>query len=366
MRRCPICGRETSALSATCPSCGQPLVALEPAQPAEAMLATPVVPEGQPAPPEGAAAAAPPSAPAQLYPGYPGYPGYPPYGPYAPYPGYQPYPTQGYPSYPAAQEGMPPSYPAYPAGYPYPYGYAMPSAPLSPAAKPAKKGVWVWLSVALAGVVILAMVVAGLALAVSNRPNTIGIVPPAASPTNMPTATATPQTITIYKNTLKSSADGWYNGQHCFFRADGYHVQGGWQCYVPTSVSDNYTLTIQVKAIKGTAGDPFGINFRHGSSDKTDYYFLIGIGGEWSVSKCPGDSCSNLIPLSTSSALQTGLNTVNTLEVEVRGTHFAFYANNTLLGQANDTAYTPGWVGLVSTGGAESVFSNIDIEDITN
>jgi hypothetical protein len=365
--QCPHCGYAIADnQAAVCPNCGR-------------YLSTAAMPENPDHPTWQGTAGTPPS-----YPGYPTYPssygwpsmpsqGYPGYGqpgmPSQGYPGYpssygQPgAPSQGYPVYPGVygQPGMPSQgFPGYPG---YPGGYEQPGLPPVPAAPTKNSQAGVIVSVLLAAVVIAGLLAAGL-IALSRPQTTTANNPNSGTSTVVSGGTSTPGLSPIFTDPLLSNANGWPSDQHCFFGAGGYHIKGGWICYAPTDVPNNFTIQVQVKRVSGPVGDGYGIAFRRVSQGSL-YLFGIDGYGHWRVDKCVSNSCSPLANWSPSGgAIRTALNSENTLEVDAHGSHFDFFANGTKIGQLNDSTFSSGSCGLAGGSSTEVVFSSLVINQI--
>jgi hypothetical protein len=379
--QCPSCGFVIVDNQATvCPNCGKYLntaATLEnPARgPEQGAAGTPPSYPAYPTYPSGYGQ---PGTPSQGYPGgygqpsmpspgYPGYPVYPGYGqPSVPSQqnpgGYgQPgAPSQGYPGYPGGygQPGMPSQgYPGYP-GYPWD---GQPGLPPVPGAPKKTNQTGVIISVVLAVVVVAGLLTAGLLILSHPQASTVF------SNTGTATAssgTSTPSLSPIFTDPLTSNANGWSNDTNCFFRSDGYHIKGGWICYAPTGIPNNFTVQVRVKRVSGPVGDGYGIAFRRVSTG-TEYLFVIDGYGHWRVDKCVTDTCSTLIDWSSSGgAIHSAINSENTLEVDANGSHFDFFANGAKIGQLSDSTFTTGDCGLAGGSGSEVVFSSLVINQI--
>lgn len=337
--QCPHCGYAISDnQAAVCPNCGR-------------YLSTAATPENSGDPAGQGTAGTPPS-----YPGYPTYPSN--YG--------QPSaPSQGYPGYPGGygQPGAPSQgYPGYPG---YPGGYGQPGMPPVTGAPKKKSQAGIIVSVLLAVVVVAGLVTAGL-IVLSRPQNTTANNPNPGTPTAASGATSTSSLSPIFTDPLTSNANGWTDNQNCFFRSDGYHIKGGWICYAPTNVPNNFTFQVDVKRVSGPVGDGYGVAFRRVGTG-SEYLFLIDGNGHWSVDKCVSSTCSALADWSSSGgAVHTPLNSLNALEVDAHGSHFDFFANGAKLGQVNDSTYSTGICGLAGGSGTstEVVFNGLVINQI--
>jgi hypothetical protein len=168
----------------------------------------------------------------------------------------------------------------------------------------------------------------------------------------------------IYQNSLRGAAGGWTNDSHCSDKPDGYHIVGDYLCYAPVTRQANVDFLVTVTQLKGPTNLLYGIVLR--SSGKGNYY-LFGIdgNGKWIFAKLTNNSITDLVKPKSSAVINTNLNHPNTLEVRAVGSQFNFYVNGIQVGQASDSAYSTGLVGLTSDaspeGTVEVVYANIQI-----
>jgi hypothetical protein len=251
--------------------------------------------------------------------------------------------------------------------YPYPPptvpANPVPSAYPPPAQRPRKPPMgWIVAGV-LSGILIVVLCSMLIIVAASGNTsgNSTGIVP---TDTPVPAATETPAVTTIFNGTLTTQLAGWPSNQDCFFGSDGYHVVGAHYCAVPTNPLSDLGVEVTVAQVSGQTSDYFGIAIRlnNPSSYEAGYRFLIDGAGDWTIDKCLGDgSCSRLSSGAASSAINTGLNTSNMLDVTALGSQLDFQVNSHTVGQADDSTYASGVVGLECGGSSEVVFTNLTI-----
>jgi len=150
------------------------------------------------------------------------------------------------------------------------------------------------------------------------------------------------------------------NDTHCTSKADGYHITGAYLCYAPVTQQGDVDITVTAKQLSGPYSLLYGIVFR--SSGKGSYY-LFGIdgNGKWTFVRLSNNTGSYLIQPRANTAIKGTLNQSNTLEVRAAGSHFEFIINGIQVGQADDTTYSTGLIGLTSEGGVEVVYANIKI-----
>lgn len=214
--------------------------------------------------------------------------------------------------------------------------------------------------VGLVAILVLAAASAfGLAFYSLNAPAHVFSGLPA---TAVPTSTATP-TI-MFSDPLTSNAYGWSSDQHCFFRADGYHIRNGWMCYAPAGEFTDSVVTVQAKEISGGTGYPYGIVFRV-QAPGNYYNFMVYGDQHWAFWVCLKGKCSQATGFVYNAALHPGHNAVNTFTVKIQGSHFTFSANGTVLGNAKDNSIAQGRTGLVAGDNLEAVFTHFLITTVS-
>jgi hypothetical protein len=223
-------------------------------------------------------------------------------------------------------------------------------------------------SIVLAVVVVVGLLTAGGILALSNsQGGTFSNVGAGASSTATAAAASTPTSSTtpLFSDPLTSDANGWSTNQNCYFRSDGFHINGSWECFAPTDVPDNFTAQVRVKQISGPSGDGYGVVFRRASIGNAYYFFIDGY-GHWRVDKCVNNTCSALHNWSSSNgAVKQGANVANTLEVAANGSQFAFFANGTQLGQVTDSTFASGIFGLTGGQSSQVVYTDLVINQVS-
>jgi len=184
------------------------------------------------------------------------------------------------------------------------------------------------------------------------------------APTGTP-GLGTPFATVLYQNSLRGgTAGGWVNDAYCTDKADGYHIVGAYLCYAPVTEQGSVDITVTVTQLHGPTSLLYGIVLR--SSGKGNYY-LFGIdgNGKWTFARLNNNTITYLIQPKTNAAIKTKLNQANTLEVRVTGSQFDFFVNGIQVGQASDTTYSTGLIGLTSERAAEGVvevvYANIRI-----
>jgi len=170
-----------------------------------------------------------------------------------------------------------------------------------------------------------------------------------------PVATATP--VLIYGDTFASNADGWSSDPgHCYFGSDGYHA-AGYICYAPAGNQTDVIVSTTVQQTSGSTTEGYGLVFRRVASGNY-YRFMIDSASEWFADKCVDDNCTALVDYKSDTAIKGGLKTPNTLRVSAIGSHFDFFVNDTKVGNADDSSFSSGLVGVGGPISSDSVFTN--------
>lgn len=126
----------------------------------------------------------------------------------------------------------------------------------------------------------------------------------------------------------------------------------------------NAILEVQIAPLSIHHDSAFGVMCRAASGNNGDgYYFLLNTGGYFSIYKGQEDRLLPVIDWTFSSAIKPGIDT-NSLRAVCTNDVLAFYANGTLLIEAQDDTYANGYTGLVigaSAHDADFIFDNLTI-----
>jgi hypothetical protein len=169
----------------------------------------------------------------------------------------------------------------------------------------------------------------------------------------------------IYQNSLRTPSDLWPQTRSCKFEADGYHLLGLTNCPPPVFQQSSFNISVDVKNLNDGSqsfGDFHGFGFLlFSSSANSGYRYIINSTQEWFVSKI-GENDIQSVDSGTNDAILPGVNAINRLEIHASSGHFNLYANGTLLGQVDDTAFSNVLLALSNSGdGSEVVFTNIKV-----
>lgn len=140
-----------------------------------------------------------------------------------------------------------------------------------------------------------------------------------------------------------------HEGQ-CFYKDNAYHsivtIETYFKtCFTSLPLMHNFVYEITMKIIRGNCG---GVIFR--SNFPLMYYFLICSDGQYRFVRYDRDNQNNrrIIDRSTSSAIRTGHNALNTIAVVANEQHFTLYVNYKKVVQADDGAYQNGRLGMLA------------------
>jgi serine/threonine protein kinase len=185
----------------------------------------------------------------------------------------------------------------------------------------------------------------------------------------------------VYQDSLKNvnnpaTQDEQWSGldgsdRQCSFQSDGYHVTEGVNlvnfhgCNETGKTYQNATLSVNIKLLSGHSG---GLFFRL----KTDafnafsgYLFEVDSKGNYKISVVTSGSASTLQPWTSTTALKTGYNVTNTLQVIMQDNTFLYYINGIYLMKITDTTYTTeGEIGFLATSSdtnADIVYTNMKV-----
>lgn len=180
-------------------------------------------------------------------------------------------------------------------------------------------------------------------------------------------STTIPGTNTVlFSDPLTTNINNWSSdSSHCFFEANAYHIKNNSVCYSSAGSIGNASISVQAKQVAGSPLLPYGLVFRSGGKGNW-YEFDIDSNGSWDFVKVVNDTTSEIVHSTPNKAIKSGLNTTNTLMVQIKGSHFVFFVNGAQVGQADDTTFSSGETGLAVLGASTEVaFNNFKITTIS-
>ncbi|HEY7348689.1 MAG TPA: hypothetical protein VH599_10275 [Ktedonobacterales bacterium] len=172
----------------------------------------------------------------------------------------------------------------------------------------------------------------------------------------------------LYADSLTSDQGAWEceHGATCQFEANGLHILAPTDHLYFSQLSgrrfDEQVIEVQEKMDNG---DPriVGIAIAFRSTGLDGYGFVVFINGTYQLVRWDeAGAATNLIPLTSSAAIRTGLNQINDLKVIARGAEITLFINGQRLGQVSDHSYSSGSIALGAARiYADAVFSNLTI-----
>jgi hypothetical protein len=215
------------------------------------------------------------------------------------------------------------------------------------------------------GIVAVGLVVAlyGLTACAVGSSSMPQPAPPATATPPPPTPTQTPAPTVVFSDPLTSNANRWHEGNGCSFKSDGYHINADEICFAPVNTPADADISVQATQVSGSLQYGYGLVVRISPTNTSlnGYLFLIASAGAWTFIKA-GSTETVIVPFTPTSAIHTGINATNTLEVRMQGSHFTFIINGTQMGQqVDDSTFTGNISGLVGNSHADVAFTNYTI-----
>lgn len=156
----------------------------------------------------------------------------------------------------------------------------------------------------------------------------------------------------------------------CTVENDGLHVRSsdeGLLAYCLNGLGEygDVALQIQMHILSGDAG---GLTFRLNTVTQQSYFLQVGLNGVYGVfaARDPNKPVTNLAR-GVTQVMDPAPASVNTLTVIVKGSVFDFYINRQFVTQAQDTAFTRGYIGVLAsddTRSTEVLYTNARIWDL--
>ncbi len=167
----------------------------------------------------------------------------------------------------------------------------------------------------------------------------------------------TPSDKITFRDALSTPSARWPSSGRSFFSNGGFEINGAWLVFSPTGSLSNGTVSVKVRQISGINDQFYGIVVRS-VSNQSYYVFGVSASQQWTFVRVSNGGHTAIVAPTTDTHIARGLNASNTITVRMRGSHFIFYANGVMIGQADDGAYASGGVGLVNVVGHLAVVFN--------
>jgi hypothetical protein len=174
-------------------------------------------------------------------------------------------------------------------------------------------------------------------------------------------------TQTIYSNALTQQAAGWAKSPTCVFTSNGLVVRpdGGqaYLCLAPTTPLGDLAVGVTVQQKSGANNQAFGIAFHH-ITPKNYYFFGIDGRGHFTATVVVNDVRHIVIPFTSNTAIHTGTNATNRLQVIAKGQTMTFLVNSVAVDQATLSTFATGTVGLRGISDGKVVFQQLSISSV--
>jgi hypothetical protein len=135
------------------------------------------------------------------------------------------------------------------------------------------------------------------------------------------------------------------------YKTDSWH---GWSLSGITQKDAYVEMTAKPGSCSGK--DRYGLVLR--SPDPTQAYFYgFSCDGRYSLRKWDGSEFTIIVDWASSSSILSGAEQINRLGVKMVGSHFTFYANGNQIGEADDSSFKEGKLGIFIAASATENFS---------
>lgn len=130
----------------------------------------------------------------------------------------------------------------------------------------------------------------------------------------------------------------------------------------------DFVLEVDIRQIKGDLQSSFGVLFRMQNPNQF-YRFEITGNGMFMLERRNGDGTWTRFveDWQDAPAINQGINVINRIKVEAIGPNIAVFANDTLLMQASDSAFTSGTIaldgGTFTQPGLQVAFDNLEVRE---
>jgi hypothetical protein len=182
-------------------------------------------------------------------------------------------------------------------------------------------------------------------------------------PTVQATFTATPASSptvaenVVFQDAMSSPSNQWARSTRSYFGNGGFEINGAWLVLAPASALKDGTVSVRLRQVGGVTDQFYGLVVREQNNGS---YYVLGISGDqrWTFMLVKNGAHSALVSPTTDTHINPGPNNMNEIAVRMRGSHFTFYANGAEIGQADDSVYESGKMGIVNLVGRLDVVYN--------
>ncbi len=171
----------------------------------------------------------------------------------------------------------------------------------------------------------------------------------------------------LYRNELTGATAGWASGQQCTFTSSGLvvHPNGGqaYICLAPLAPHADLAITVLSRQQSGSTTHAYGIVLRH-ATPHNYYFFGIDGHGHFTFTVVVNDVNRTIIPFTASSAIHTGNNAENQLQVIAKGQVMTLLVNGTTVGQVTLATFPNGGIGLRGINDGIVVFRQLAVQQV--
>lgn len=167
-------------------------------------------------------------------------------------------------------------------------------------------------------------------------------------------ASPTPANKVTFHDSLSTPSSRWPSSARSYFNQGGYEINGAWLVFAPSGPLSNGSVSVRLRQVGGVNNQFYGIAVR-ARNNQSYYVFGLSETQQWTFSLVSYGSHRALVAPTTDTHINRGPNASNTITVYMRGSHFIFYANGVQIGQADDSTYASGQVGIVN------IVSHLDV-----
>jgi serine/threonine protein kinase len=210
----------------------------------------------------------------------------------------------------------------------------------------------------IAGAALALIVVLVIVFAVALRPlfaSTNGAVVVHKTPTVAPSPT--PADKVIFHDAMSKSSSRWAQGARSYFNDGGFEINGAWLVFAPTDTLSNGTVSVRLRQVGGVNDQFYGLVIR-AQNNESYYVFGLSESQQWSFQRVANGNHTMIVAPTTDTHIKRGPNASNTMSVRMTGSRFVFFANGVQIGQADDSAYASGALGIVNIVGRLQVIYN--------
>ena len=205
---------------------------------------------------------------------------------------------------------------------------------------------------ALALIVVL-VIVFGVALRPLFASNSAVVVHK--TPTVAPSPT--PADKVIFQDAMSKPSSRWPQSGRSYFNDGGFEINGAWLVFAPTGALSNGMVSARLRQVGGVNDQFYGLVIR-AQNNESYYVFGVSASQQWSFQRVAHGGHTMIVGPTTDTHIKRGPNASNTISVRMTGSHFVFFVNGVQVGQADDSAYASGTVGLVNIVGRLQVIYN--------